>query len=109
MLFRKVLYLEKKSVFKKNKDSLAKLALFITLIIKNKRCELYGKLEYTDRNANELIKYLENEEDDSISYGIDNIMTVTLSSDERCVDNEIASRWLESFKSYLENPSTMMF
>lgn len=36
------------------------------------------------------------------------IMKVTLSSDHRTVDGAVGSRWLQAFKSYLENPLTFM-
>lgn len=35
-------------------------------------------------------------------------VTVTLSSDERVVDQAIASRWLVAFKGFIENPSSML-
>jgi pyruvate dehydrogenase E2 component (dihydrolipoamide acetyltransferase) len=31
-------------------------------------------------------------------------MAVTLSADERAVDNFVAAAWLKSFKGYIENP-----
>ncbi|KAK3750632.1 hypothetical protein QZH41_012815 [Actinostola sp. cb2023] len=35
------------------------------------------------------------------------VMTVTLSCDARMVDNELASRWLQTFKKYIENPTSI--
>ena len=39
---------------------------------------------------------------------ISEIMTVTLSCDHRVVDGALGAKWLESFKSYIENPSLML-
>lgn len=39
---------------------------------------------------------------------IQSIMTVTLSCDRRMVDDELAARWLEAFKSNIENPSRLL-
>lgn len=39
---------------------------------------------------------------------IQNVMTVTLSCDRRMVDDELAARWLEAFKSNIENPSRLL-
>ena len=36
------------------------------------------------------------------------VMTVTLSCDHRAVDGAVGARWLQSFKSYIENPVTML-
>ncbi|KAJ7597159.1 dihydrolipoamide acetyltransferase [Mycena floridula] len=36
------------------------------------------------------------------------IMKATLSSDHRTVDGAVAARWMSAFKSYLENPLTLM-
>ncbi|GAB5366839.1 hypothetical protein AAMO2058_001178200 [Amorphochlora amoebiformis] len=36
------------------------------------------------------------------------VMSVTLSSDERCVDQAIGSRLLQSFRGYMENPMSML-
>jgi pyruvate dehydrogenase E2 component (dihydrolipoamide acetyltransferase) len=35
-------------------------------------------------------------------------MTVTLSCDHRVVDGAIGAQWLGAFKSYIENPVTLM-
>jgi len=32
------------------------------------------------------------------------MMNVTLTSDHRVIDGAIASKWLEAFKNYIENP-----
>jgi pyruvate dehydrogenase E2 component (dihydrolipoamide acetyltransferase) len=37
------------------------------------------------------------------------VMTVTLSCDHRAVDGAVGARWLQSFKSFIENPVTMLF
>lgn len=39
---------------------------------------------------------------------ISEIMTVTLSCDHRVVDGALGAKWLDSFKSYIENPSLML-
>ncbi|KAL9981915.1 hypothetical protein ACROYT_G010679 [Oculina patagonica] len=39
---------------------------------------------------------------------IQSIMTVTLSCDRRMVDDELAARWLDAFKSNIENPSRLL-
>ena len=39
---------------------------------------------------------------------ISEIMTVTLSCDHRIVDGALGAKWLDSFKSYIENPSLML-
>jgi len=39
---------------------------------------------------------------------IQSIMTVTLSCDRRMVDDELAARWLEAFKSNIEKPSRLL-
>ena len=39
---------------------------------------------------------------------ISEIMTVTLSCDHRAVDGALGAKWLDSFKSYIENPSLML-
>ena len=39
---------------------------------------------------------------------ISDIMTVTLSCDHRVVDGALGAKWLDSFKSYIENPSLML-
>ena len=36
------------------------------------------------------------------------VMTVTLSCDHRVVDGAVGAQWMAAFKSYLENPSTML-
>ena len=36
------------------------------------------------------------------------VMTVTLSCDHRAVDGAVGARWLQSFKSFVENPVTML-
>jgi pyruvate dehydrogenase E2 component (dihydrolipoamide acetyltransferase) len=36
------------------------------------------------------------------------VMTVTLSCDHRAVDGAVGARWLQSFKSFIENPVTML-
>ena len=39
---------------------------------------------------------------------ISEIMTVTLSCDHRVVDGALGAKWLDSFKSFIENPSLML-
>jgi len=41
-------------------------------------------------------------------YTIDQMATFTLSSDARVVDDHQATRWLASFKNFMENPVTML-
>lgn len=36
------------------------------------------------------------------------MMTVTMSCDHRVVDGAVGAQWMAAFKSYLENPSTML-
>ena len=36
------------------------------------------------------------------------VMTVTLSCDHRAVDGAVGAQWLQSFKSFIENPVTML-
>ncbi|MFN9163907.1 MAG: 2-oxo acid dehydrogenase subunit E2, partial [Alphaproteobacteria bacterium] len=36
------------------------------------------------------------------------VMTVQLSCDHRVIDGALGATWLEAFKSYLENPVTML-
>ncbi len=36
------------------------------------------------------------------------VMTVTMSCDHRAVDGAVGARWLQSFKSFIENPVTML-
>jgi len=36
------------------------------------------------------------------------VMTVTLSCDHRVVDGAVGATWLQAFKSYIENPVTML-
>ena len=39
---------------------------------------------------------------------IRSVMTVTLSCDRRMIDDELAARWLETFKLNMENPSRLL-
>lgn len=39
---------------------------------------------------------------------IQSVMTVTLSCDRRMIDDELAARWLETFKLNIENPSRLL-
>jgi pyruvate dehydrogenase E2 component (dihydrolipoamide acetyltransferase) len=39
---------------------------------------------------------------------IASIMSATLSVDHRVVDGALGAKWLDSFKSYIENPSLML-
>jgi len=36
------------------------------------------------------------------------VMNVTLSADHRVVDGAVGATWLNAFKGYMENPSTML-
>lgn len=36
------------------------------------------------------------------------MMTVTMSCDHRVVDGAVGAQWMAVFKSYLEDPSTML-
>lgn len=42
------------------------------------------------------------------SFGVENIMTVTLSCDHRVIDGAVGSEWLQAFRQYIENPVTMI-
>ncbi len=42
------------------------------------------------------------------SFGVSNIMKVTLSCDHRSVDGAVGAAFLQTFKKYLENPVTML-
>jgi len=48
------------------------------------------------------------DEESAKGYRIANMMTVTLSCDHRVVDGAVGAQWLASFKSLVENPSTML-
>lgn len=39
---------------------------------------------------------------------VQSVMTVTLSCDRRMIDDELAARWLETFKLNIENPSRLL-
>jgi pyruvate dehydrogenase E2 component (dihydrolipoamide acetyltransferase) len=41
-------------------------------------------------------------------FKVESFMTVTLSSDHRVVDGAIGANWLKAFKSYIEEPYTML-
>jgi len=41
-------------------------------------------------------------------FGVENVMTVTLSCDHRVIDGAVGSEWLQAFKKYMENPVTMI-
>ena len=41
-------------------------------------------------------------------WEVKHVMKVTLSADHRVVDGAVAARWLQAFKSYMENPLTFM-
>ena len=40
--------------------------------------------------------------------GVATVMSVTLSCDHRVVDGAVGAQWLQSFKSYCENPMKML-
>ncbi|MFN2458612.1 MAG: pyruvate dehydrogenase complex dihydrolipoamide acetyltransferase [Chitinophagaceae bacterium] len=42
------------------------------------------------------------------SFGVSNIMKITLSCDHRSVDGAVGATFLQTFKKYLENPVTMV-
>ncbi len=42
------------------------------------------------------------------SFGVSNVMKITLSCDHRSVDGATAAAFLQTFKKYLENPITML-
>jgi len=42
------------------------------------------------------------------SFGVSNVMKVTLSCDHRSVDGAVGAAFLQTFKKYLENPVTML-
>jgi pyruvate dehydrogenase E2 component (dihydrolipoamide acetyltransferase) len=42
------------------------------------------------------------------SFGVSNIMKVTLSCDHRSVDGATGAAFLQSVKAFLENPVTML-
>ena len=39
---------------------------------------------------------------------IQSVMTVTLSCDRRMIGDELAAKWLETFKANIENPSRLL-
>jgi len=41
-------------------------------------------------------------------FSVTEVMKVTLSCDHRVVDGAVGSRWLQRFKSYLEQPLSML-
>jgi len=49
----------------------------------------------------------DNEESEEI-YKESVVMTATLSCDHRVVDGAVGAQWLSAFKSYVENPSTLL-
>jgi pyruvate dehydrogenase E2 component (dihydrolipoamide acetyltransferase) len=48
------------------------------------------------------------DEDNEEIYKESVMMTATLSCDHRVVDGAVGAQWLSAFKSYLENPSTLL-
>ena len=42
------------------------------------------------------------------TFGVTNVMKVTLSADHRTLDGAVGAAFLQSFKKYLENPVTML-
>jgi len=42
------------------------------------------------------------------TYTTVNVMRVTLSADHRVVDGAVGAKWLQKFKSLIENPHTML-
>ena len=45
---------------------------------------------------------------DGEMFAASSVTTVTLSYDQRVVDAEEASQWLQAFKNYMENPVLLM-
>jgi len=45
---------------------------------------------------------------DATKTAVATVMAVTLSCDHRVVDGAVGAQWLQRFKAYLENPSTML-
>ena len=48
------------------------------------------------------------DEDSDEIYKESVVMTATLSCDHRVVDGAVGAQWLSAFKSYVENPSTLL-
>ena len=46
--------------------------------------------------------------DDKNGFRTATVMTVTLSCDHRAVDGAVGAQWLQSFKSYIENPISLL-
>lgn len=46
--------------------------------------------------------------DSDFRYGSAEYMSVTLSCDHRTVDGAVGAQWLAAFKSFLENPTSML-
>lgn len=44
----------------------------------------------------------------STGLGVSEMLTCTLSCDHRVVDGAVGAQWLKHFKSYLENPMSMI-
>jgi pyruvate dehydrogenase E2 component (dihydrolipoamide acetyltransferase) len=42
------------------------------------------------------------------AFAIAQVMTVTLSTDHRCVDGALGAELLGAFKGYIENPMSML-
>lgn len=42
------------------------------------------------------------------SFGVSNVMKITLSADHRSVDGAVGAAFLQTFKKYMENPVTML-
>jgi pyruvate dehydrogenase E2 component (dihydrolipoamide acetyltransferase) len=45
---------------------------------------------------------------DANAYTTGNFMSVTLSCDHRVVDGAVGAQWLQAFRSYMEDPTTML-
>ena len=41
-------------------------------------------------------------------YSVVTVMNVTISADHRVIDGAVSAEWLQRFKSYIENPMTML-
>jgi len=50
----------------------------------------------------------EDDKDGTNPYKVGQIMSVTLSCDHRVVDGAVGAQWLQQFRSYLEDPLTML-
>lgn len=47
-------------------------------------------------------------DEDGVTPVVRNMMSVTLSCDHRVVDGAVGAQWVRQFKSFIEEPNTML-